>query len=467
MVPNAVPATLHFVIMNLNNLQPRLYKTHITTLLALGLPIIVGQLGTIVQGLADTVMVGHFSAHSLAAAGFVNNVMNLILIFALGYSYSITPVVGPLQARNDFSAAGQALRAGLRVNGLMGTILLLIMGIGYFFLGHIGQPEELLPEIRPYYIIVIISIPFQTLFNAFKQFTDSIGHTRIPMWMLISANVFNIIGNWLLIYGVGPFPCLGLAGAGISTLLSRIGLVVAMCIMFIHHPVFRPYRQGFVARKDTKVYSREIHHLGWPLGLQMGMETASFSLSAVMQGWIGTPALAAHQIMCIVGSMCFMVYYGIGAAVAIRISHFHGLGDIVNVRRNAFAGYFLILTSGILIGGTIVALSPHITSFFTDDARVNAIVMSLILPFILYQIGDGLQINFANSLRAIADVKPLMKYAFISYIVISLPLSYIFGFICHGGPAGIWFAFPVALTTAGLLFMSRFLRKTKITPADK
>lgn len=451
--------------MNLNQFQFRSYRTHILTLLTLGLPIIVGQLGTIVQGLADTVMVGHFSAHSLAAAGFVNNVMNLILIFALGYSYSITPVVGALHARNDYSAAGRALRDGLRVNGLMGIALLLMMGIFYFFLGHIGQPEELLPEIRPYYIVVVLSIPFQTLFNAFKQFTDSIGHTRIPMWMLISANAFNIIGNWLFIYGIGPFPCLGLVGAGIATLLSRIGLVVAMCALFMYHPVFSPYRQGFRNRLNdsSRDFGHEIHHLGWPLGLQMGMETASFSLSAVMQGWIGTPALAAHQIMCIVGSMCFMVYYGIGAAVAIRISHFHGLGDTVNVRRNAFAGYFLILVSGILIGGTIAVCSPHITALFTDDSQVNTIVMSLILPFVLYQLGDGLQINFANSLRAIADVKPLMKYAFISYIVISLPLSYIFGFVFHGGPAGIWFAFPVALTTAGMLFMTRFLKQTRIS----
>ena len=180
------------------------YGRHIRALAILGIPIIVGQLGTIIQGLADTIMVGHFSAHSLAAAGFVNNIMVLVLIFALGYSYAITPVIGPMHARGEFENAGKALKAGLQVNGALGMVLFLLMGTLYFFLGHMGQPEELLPEIRPYYIVVVLSIPIQSLFNAFKQFFDSIGNTRTPMWIMISANLFNIVGNYLLIYGIGP-----------------------------------------------------------------------------------------------------------------------------------------------------------------------------------------------------------------------------------------------------------------------
>lgn len=436
------------------------YLPHFRALLILGFPIIVGQLGSIIQGLADTIMVGQYSTQSLAAAGFVNSIMNLILIFALGYSYALTPVIGPLYARSQYNDAGRALKSGITVNGLMGLTLLLLMTVLYFFLDHMGQPEELLPEIRPYYLIVALSIPFQTLFNAFKQFSDGIGNTKLPMWILISANALNIFGNWLLIYGIGPFPELGLFGAGLSTLISRVFLLAVMSAFFLNMKGFKKYHQGFFSKTENEK-NRELHRLGWPLGLQMGMETASFSLAAVMQGWIGTAALAAHQIMCMVGSMCFMVYYGIGAAVAIRISHFYGTKDIENVRCSAKAGFTLILTSGIIIAGCITAFSPHITSLFTQNQEVNVIVMSLIIPFILYQLGDGLQINFANALRAIADVKPLMRYAFISYIIISLPLSYILGFLCHLEAAGIWFAFPVALTTAGILFMKRFFWKLK------
>ena len=160
------------------------YGKHIGALLTLGIPIIIGQLGSIVQGLADTVMVGRFSAQALAAAGFVNNVMFLVLVSALGYSYALTPVVGPLHARKEYHKAGHALRAGLQVNGLLGAVLFFVMGSLYFCLGHMGQPEELLPEIRPYYLIVLLSLPLQTVFNGFKQFFDGVGRTREPMWIM-------------------------------------------------------------------------------------------------------------------------------------------------------------------------------------------------------------------------------------------------------------------------------------------
>lgn len=438
------------------------YGRHIHALLVLGIPIIIGQLGSIIQGLADTVMVGRFSAHSLAAAGFVNQIMILVLVFALGYSYALTPVIGPLHARGENDKVGQSLRAGLQVNGIMGVAIFILMGVLYFFLENMGQPEELLPEIRPYYLIVLFSLPIQTLFNGFKQFFDGIGCTRTPMWIMLTANLLNIVGNWLLIYGIGPFPCMGLTGAGISTLLSRIVMLIAVSSLFIYNKEYRKYHTGFHSRISSASQRRLLHKLGWPLGLQMGMETASFSLCAVMQGWIGTAPLAAHQIMTNVGSICFMIYYGIGASVAIRVSHFYGTGDRVNIRRSATAGYLMILSAGIVLAGSIAFWIREISTMFTDDPEVHRIVLSLVIPFILYQFGDGLQVNFANSLRGIADVRPLMRYAFISYIVISLPLSYILGFCLNLGPAGIWMAFPVALTTAGILFLQRFRRQTSI-----
>lgn len=442
------------------------YGKHIGALLTLGIPIIIGQLGSIVQGLADTVMVGRFSAQALAAAGFVNNVMFLVLVSALGYSYALTPVVGPLHARKEYHKAGHALRAGLQVNGLLGAVLFFVMGSLYFCLDHMGQPEELLPEIRPYYLIVLLSLPLQTVFNGFKQFFDGVGRTREPMWIMLSANLLNIIGNWLFIYGIGPFPRLGLMGAGLSTLLSRLVMLAAISGLFACDKDCRKYHRGFLCRTSGAQQRRRLHRLGWPLGLQMGMETASFALCAVMQGWLGTAPLAAHHIMTNVGALCFMIYYGIGASVAIRVSHFHGTSDLPNIRRSAAAGYLLILTAGIVLSGSIAWWISDICAMFTTDSKVQHIVLTLTMPFVLYQFGDGLQVCFANSLRGIADVRSLMRYAFVSYILISLPLSYILGFCCHLGPAGIWMAYPVALTTAGVLFLRRFRMKTRFAAQE-
>lgn len=439
------------------------YGRHIRALVTLGIPIIIGQLGTIIQGLADTIMVGNYSARSLAAAGFVNNVMMLVLIFALGYSYALTPVIGPMHARNEHDNAGRSLKAALQANGTIGTALFVLMGVLYFFLDRMGQPEELLPEIRPYYVVVLLSVPIQSLFNAFKQFFDGIGNTKTPMWIMLWANVFNIVGNYLLIYGPGPFPELGLLGAGISTLLSRIIMLCVIYTIFRTAHEYQKYHKGFYSPEKVTALRQRLHKLGRPLGLQMGMETASFCLCAVMMGWIGAAPLAAHQIMTNIGSTCFMIYYGIGAAVAIRISHFHGVNDIANVRRSAFAGYLLILGIGIFLVSIICTFISSVCTLFTDDPDIRNIVITLVIPFALYQLGDGLQVNFANSLRGIADVRPLMRYAFLSYIVISLPLSYLLGFTFKGGPSGIWMAFPIALGTAGFLFCRRFLQQTRQT----
>ena len=442
--------------------KPASYGTHIKALVMLGVPIIVGQIGTILQGLADTVMTGHYSANSLAAAGFVNNVMVLVLVFSLGFSYGLTPIVGSLHAREEDNSVGHALKCSLQVNGILAILLVGIMGILYFFLDKMGQPKELLPEIRPYYLTILASLPFQMLFNAFKQFSDGIGNTRTPMWIMLSANLLNVIGNWLLIYGVGPFPEWGLLGAGVSTLISRILMLAVFMLLFFGTPYFKKYREGFAFADKGRKMLKELFRMGWPIGLQMGMETASFALSAVMQGWLSISAIAAHQVMVNVGSMCFMVYYGIGAAVAIRISHFKGVNDWSNARRCSYAGFRVIMVTGLLITSSILSMSDHLCALFTNDAGVNQIVISLLLPFILYQFGDGLQTNFANSLRGIGDVKPMMRYAFICYIVISLPLSYFFGFTCGWESVGIWMAFPIALTTAGLLFFRRFYKQTQM-----
>ncbi len=439
------------------------YSRHIHALAILGFPIIIGQLGSIIQGLADTIMVGQYSDQALGAAGFVNNIMILVLVFALGYSYSITPVIGPMHARNESEKVGKALKAGIWANGGMGMLLLILMGILYFFLDRMGQPEELLPEIRPYYLVVLVSIPIQCLFNAFKQFFDGIGNTRTPMWIMIMANLFNILGNWLLIYGIGPFPEMGLLGAGVATTLSRVLMLVSIYGIFISDKTYRKYHHGFRhSGEEGTALCHQLHKLGRPLGLQMGMETASFSLCAVMQGWLGAAPLAAHQVMTNIGSTCFMIYYGIGAAVAIRISHFHGLNDTANVKRCAYAGYSMILSFGLTISLLVACFISEICTLFTDSTEIQSIVIGLTLPFVLYQFGDGLQVNFGNSLRGIADVRPLMRYAFLCYIVVSLPCSYLFGFTLQGGPFGIWMAYPVSLTLAGVLFFLRFRKKTTL-----
>lgn len=437
----------------------KIYKGHYKALFLLGVPIVIGQLGMIILSFADTLMIGHHSTDELGAASFVNNVFNLVIIFSTGFSYGLTPIVGALFGKGEQNKAGGALKCSLLANFLIALLLTLIMGVLYLFVEKLGQPEELIPLIKPYYLTLLFSLIFVLLFNGFKQFADGITATQIPMWILLGGNLLNIIGNWVLIYGEMGFPELGLLGAGVSTLFSRIVMLLVFLFVFIRSKHFARYREGFLKTKlSGKMFSR-LNKLGWPIGLQMGMEAASFSLSTIMIGWLGTIALASHQVMLTISTFAFMMYYGMGAAVAIRVSNFRGQNDWVNLRRSAYSGFHVIMVMALFFSLLLFLLRNHLGGLFTDSEEVAATVASLMVPLLLYQFGDGLQITFANALRGISDVKPMMFIAFIAYFIISLPVGYLLGFVAGWGTFGVWMAFPFGLTSAGVMLWLRFRKK--------
>lgn len=436
-------------------------KHHYRELLSIGIPVIIGQLGTIILGFADTLMIGHHSTEELAAAGLVNNIFTLVLISYMGFSYGLTPIIGRLYGMEHTHEIGQKVRNSLIANMTVGIIFTLAMIILYFNLSHIGQPEELLSLIRPYFIVNLISVLFVGVFNTMKQFLDGIGHTKVAMWVMIGGNIVNILGNWLLIYGVGPFPEWGLLGAGISTMGSRIFMALIMVVVVSTRKNFQQYSHDILSSSFNKTDFLEMNRLGWPVALQLGMESAAFTLSCVMVGWLGTIPLAAHQVTITISQLFYLVLSGMASAMAIRISHFVGQKDFKAVRQNAYDGWRLNIMFSCLIGIPVFLFRHQMGAIFSENMEVQQIVAVLIILMMVYQFGDGLQYSFANALRGIACVKPMMTYAFIAYFVISLPMGYILGFPCGIGIVGIWIAFPFGLTTAGILYWHRFVKEVK------
>lgn len=427
-------------------------------LITLGLPIVVGQLGVIVLSIADTMMVGRYGTDELAAASFVNNMFNLIIVTATGFSYGITPVVGRLFGRGEKAEAGGVLKNAVVANGLLAMVFIVLMSVLYLCLGRLGQPDNLLPLMKPYFLVLLASLLFVMVFNAFKQFSDGITDTVTPMCILLGGNLLNIIGNWMLIYGRCGCPEMGLLGAGMATLLSRIVMVAVFAGIFLFSRRFSKYREGWRERRVNKEDLGELSRLGAPVALQMGMETASFSLSTIMVGWLGTTALAAHQVMLTIGQLGFMVYYGMAAAVAVRASAFCGQGNREGVRMTVSCGFHIILALAAAVSVTMLLVRDSVGYLFTDNAEVAGAVAMLVIPFVLYQFGDGMQSTYANALRGISDVKMLSVHAFVAYFLISLPAGWFFGFVCGWGLLGIWLAFPVGLTAAGAMYMMRFRR---------
>lgn len=379
----------------------------------------------------------------------------------MGFSYGLIPIIGGLIAGKEYTKAGETLKNSLFINFIAGLLLSLLMYILLVNIHILDQPDELLPYIRPYYILQLFSVVLAMLFNSFKQFSDGSTDTVTPMWIMLSTNVFNIAGNYLLIYGNFGFPEMGLTGAGIATLASCVLALGVFTLLFLYGKKNKKYLAGFREGVINRANLDKLIRLGLSVGFQMGVETASFSLSVIMMGWLGSIALAAHQIVCVITTLGFMIYYGIGAAVTIRVSNFKEWDDRVNVRNASFAGLHLILLVALAVMLLVFAIRNRMGYLFTTEKEVVDMVAVLAYSVILYQVGDGLQILFANALRGISDVKYMAWMAFICHFGLALPIGYLCGFTLHWGAIGVWAGFPVSLTVLGILLWRRFNKLTR------
>ena len=430
--------------------------SHYSATLRLGVPIAIGQLGVIILGFADTLMVGRYSTDALAASAFVNNLFTLFTFLLMGYSYGLTPIVSALFGQGKQAEAGEQLKPALLSGTVFCLLLMAVWGIAYFNLEHFGQPDELLPLIRPYFLVILVSMIFVMLYNELRQFTDGLTHTTLGMYTLMIGNALNIVGNWLLIYGPGPFPEMGLLGAGIATLLARVLMVVLMVAALWWKKGYAPYREGFARCRASLDGMQAIVRASLPIAIQMGLECAAFTMSAVMAGWVGKVELAAYQVMVTIGTLGFLLYYSFGAGTSIRVATFYGQHDRTNVFHAAAAGRNLLLLMAACSSLLIYLLAEPLIRVFTTDTAVIAISLSLIPFLVLYQFADAMQICYANILRGTGHVLAMVRIAIISYLIVNIPVAFFLGFPLGWGVKGIFLAFFIGLFTAATLFFKEY-----------
>lgn len=432
----------------------------------LGLPILVGQLGMVATGFADNIMVGRYSTEALASASFVNNLFNCVVFCIIGFTYGILPLVGALFGGGERQSGkiGGLMRNALAVNIVFTVLLTAIMTVVYFNLHRMGQPEELLPYIRPYFLLFLFGLLPISVFNVFAQWSYGIRNTLMPMWVVLAANVLNVAGNYLLIYGKFGCPELGLTGAGIATLAARLMCAVAILCVFGFRSSYRPFREGFVSARLSRDAVKRVWGTSLPVSMQMTFESGSFSFAAIVAGWIGTIALASYQVIVITGTLGFCLYYAVGSAIAVLVSNEASAGGAASaMRRVAWSGYHVMLFVASCSTFTFIFFARYIINVFTSDAQVLATTLTLIFPLVVYQLGDATQITFANALRGTSKVMPMLWIAFVSYIVIGLPATYLMAIPAGGGVYGIVMSFSVSLFTAGALFLVYFLRATRVS----
>lgn len=434
------------------------------------------QLGASLVGLFDSIMVGHYATVDLAAVSFSNALFFTVMVFAMGALMGPTPLigiqVGKISDTTDNSdertrlAESKNIISSLFQNGMLFTILLSIMTLILLggcipFLHCFGQDPAVVEVARPYFILIVISIVPFLFFTFFKQFLEGLGNTSVAMFITLVMNGINILLNWLFIYGNWGCPELGATGAGIGSLVARIGMPICFFVVMYFRREWKEYMTSMRWSKFKASVIKELTKIGFPIGVQTLMETIAFTAAFIFIGWISKEALAAHQIANQICDMTFMVILGIGSATTIRVSHQLGANNLHGVRMASNASIHLVLFINTIGAILMIGLRNQIPMLFTEDPEVIAIASKLVVLAGVLQLADGLQVVAASMLRGITDVKIPMFIALFSYTIVCISIGLFLAFPMGMGAVGIWIGFVVGLSVAAICLHIRFRWKFK------
>ena len=405
------------------------FKKHITNTFNLAVPVIIGQLGLIMMGVVDSLMVGELGADYLAAAALANHIVILILIVGVGVSMAVTSLVAISIGAEKHDEAQILFKQSMVVNFSFGiTMTVLILGASEL-IHYLNQPPLVVEYASSYTKLLGISILPWMIYQSYKQFIEGLSVTQPPMVVTIVANFVNAFVNWILIFGNLGFPRLELDGAGIATSTSRIFMAVVLILYVTRSKRFKEFDLSLTVRKLEFAAIKKILRLGIPSGFQYFFEVGAFSSAVVMVGWLGAKSLAAHQIAINLASISFMAATGISAAGGIRVANAVGRGDVNETRRAGFSAILLGASVMLSAGITFVLFRKFLPSLYISDQEVISIASSLLIIAALFQLSDGTQAVGIGILRGLTDVKVPTAITFISYWIIGLPIGYLMGFV--------------------------------------
>jgi MATE family multidrug resistance protein len=428
------------------------------------------MLGHTFVAFADNIMVGQLGTAELAAVSLGNSFVFIAMSLGIGFSTAITPLVAEADGAGNKADGKSALKHGLVLCSVLGLslfgIILLLKPIMYLM----KQPPEVVELAMPYLDLVAFSLVPLIIFQAFKQFSEGLSQTKYPMYATIIANVVNIVLNYLLIFGSFGFPKMGIVGAAIGTLISRLIMVVYIWFLLKGKKKFHDYVTGFNFKLIEKRVMRKIISLGFPSALQMFFEVAIFTAAIWISGVLGKNAQAANQIALNLSSMTFMFGMGLGVAAMIRVGNQKGLLNFKELRRIAQSIFFLTLLVEIVFAILFLwgrdwfptlYLDVDDTKNMADNTEVIFLAGQLLLVAAFFQISDGIQVVVLGALRGLQDVKIPTLITFIAYWLIGFPISYYLGLYTDFGSVGIWIGLLTGLTASAIMLYIRFNYLTK------
>ncbi len=436
------------------------YTPYFKKIIQLSLPIIIGQIGIVLMGVADVIMIGRVDATNLAAAGLANSIFFLIIIIGLGTLMAVSSLVAQAKGAGHNNECAAYFRQGLFAS------IILSIGISFvlFLLAsnmHIFKQNEEVTQLATQFLNLLNLGTFPLLlFVSSKQFSDGLSFTKPSAIITLVALLINIFLNWLLIFGNWGFPKLGLAGAGYATLIARIFMAVCMTAFVFFHRQYKHFIR-FKEKVNQQKYFKEIFRVGLPSGFQYFFEIAAFSASGIIIGWIGKNEQAAHHIALNIASTTYMIATGISAAGSILVGDALGRRNKSDIIRSGKAALILGTLFMAVCAIVLASFSKVIVSLYIDDSSVANMAVYLILIAAFFQLSDGIQCVSLGVLRGIEDTKTPTLITIISYWIIGIPAGYFLAFNYGMSLYGIWIGLLIGLTFSATMLSWRFIRLSK------
>ncbi len=435
------------------------YNTKLAT------PVILGMLGHQVVALVDNIMVGQLGSAELAAVSLGNSFMFVAMSLGVGFSTAITPLVAEADGEGNRERGKSSFKHGLFLCIVLGLALFASVMLAKPLMYVMKQPPEVVDLAMPYLTLVAASLVPLIIFQGFKQFSDGMSMTRFPMYATIVANLVNVLLNYMFIFGKFGAPELGVVGAAIGTLVSRVVMVGYLWYLLSRKEKSRYFVTNIKIFTLSKAMLKKLLNLGFPSAMQMFFEVGIFTSAVWLSGILGKNPQAANQIALNLASMTFMVAMGFSVAAMIRVGNQKGLKNFRELRRVAIS--IVLLTSilalvfaifFILFNGELpkIFLDYNSVTDFADNHEVVAIAAQLLIIAAIFQFTDALQVVALGALRGMQDVKIPTVITFVAYWIIGFPISYYLSMETYLESMGIWIGLLAGLSASGIMLFIRF-----------
>lgn len=425
------------------------------------------MLGHTLIGIVDKLMVGQLGPVELAAVSLGNSFIFVAMSLGIGFSTAITPIVAEADAAKDVQKVRSAFHHGLVMCTILGILLFAVVYFSKPLLYAMGQPQEVIVLAVPYMNWVAFSLLPMVIYQGYKQFADGLSLTKYSMYAIVLSNIIHLPINYVLIFGYGIFPKMGIVGAAIGTVISRVFMVVFMHYILANQQKLRVYFDKFSFKDLNKTMVNKIVNIGLPSSMQMLFEVALFTSAVWLSGYLGTSSQAANEIALSIATITFMFAMGLSVTAMIRVSNQKGLGNFKNLIVVARSIFLLAIMLEIAFAILFIVFHNFLPHFFlnmTDETQlltnteVIAIASKLLIVAAIFQISDGIQVVVLGALRGLQDVKVPMYITFAAYWMIGFPISFFLGLHTSLGAIGIWLGLLAGLTVAAILLYLRFNR---------